>query len=186
MNSNNFSRTDVKIKNLCFCAVFAALTCVCTFISIPLPIGYFNLGDTMVLTGAWCLGPTFGFISAALGSALADVLMGYTLYAPATAIIKGLCALAAYSVYLLFKKAVSNKRLDLIPRALAAIVGEAIMVLGYFFFEAVILSYGMGAVASIPGNCLQGLCGVIGSVLLTAAISKTRIAKLFPRLNKNI
>ncbi len=184
MNGNNFSRTDAKIKNLCFCALFAALTCVCTFISIPLPIGYFNLGDTMVLTGAWCLGPVFGTIAAALGSALADLLMGFTLYAPATAIIKGLCALIAYWVFALINKA-APKVLLLLPRALAAVLGEAIMVSGYFFYEAIVLTYGMGAVASVPGNCLQGVCGVAGSLILTTAISKTRAAKLFPRLDKS-
>ena len=70
-----------KILTLCFVAMFAALICACTFISIPLPFGYFNLGDVVMLLGAFILGFPAA-ISATIGASLADVLMGYTIYAP--------------------------------------------------------------------------------------------------------
>ena len=65
------------IKNICFCAIFAALCTAATLISVPIPIGYINLGDLMVLTSGWCLGGVYGAIAAGVGSALADVLLGY-------------------------------------------------------------------------------------------------------------
>ena len=58
-----------KIQKICFGALFAAIICVCTLISIPLPIGYFNLGDAAVLLSAWTLGPLYGVVAAAIGSA---------------------------------------------------------------------------------------------------------------------
>ena len=62
--------------NICFTATFAALCCVCTFIAVPLPFGYFNLGDVFVLLSAWLLGPVLGPLAAGVGTALADVLIG--------------------------------------------------------------------------------------------------------------
>ncbi len=165
--------------NICFTAIFAALCCVCTFISVPLPIGYFNLGDVFVLLSAWFLGPILGPVSAGVGTALADILMGFAVYAPATLIIKGLMALVAFWVYKLMKPLFKKTRLDFIPRAVSAIAGESIMVLGYFFFEAVILSYGMGAAASIFGNCLQAVAGTVGSVVLATAIYSSKLTKRY-------
>lgn len=165
--------------NICFTAIFAALCCVCTFISVPLPIGYFNLGDVFVLLSAWLLGPILGTVAAGVGTALADILMGFAVYAPATLIIKGLMALTAFGVYKLLKPLFKKSKLDFIPRALSAIAGESIMVMGYFFFEAVVLRYGMGATASIFGNCLQAVAGVVGSVCLASAIYSSRFAKRY-------
>lgn len=162
-----------KTKYLCFCALFAAIVCACTFISVPLPIGYFNLGDAAVLLGVWLQGPISGCISAALGSVLADMLMGYAVYAPATAVIKALVALCAYVFYTLFKKLVKREGLELIPRLLSAIMGEAVMVGGYFFYEAVVLGMGMGAVASVFGNTLQGICGTVIGVTVFSVLKKT-------------
>ena len=153
-----------KILKICFCAVFAALVCVCTFISIPLPFGYFNLGDFIILLGAWTLGPLYGAIAAATGAGLADLLMGYTLYVPATVIIKALIAICAFYVFKALKSVIRKPSLDFIPRAISAIIGETVMVLGYFVYELAL--YGMGAVASILGNTLQGICAVIGGVAL--------------------
>ena len=40
------------------------------------------------------------------------------------------------------------------------------MALGYFAYEMLILKYGAGAAAAIPATLLQGLVGVVASVVL--------------------
>ena len=177
MSVNNHRIRNSKIKAICFCAVFAAIICVSTLISVPLPIGYFNLGDIAVLPSADLLGPVYGMISAAIGSALADLFTGYVLYAPATAIIKGALAVVAALLYRALKK--QRSAINIIPHILSAIAGECIMVAGYFTYEALILGYGMGAVASVPGNALQALCGVIGATILTTAIKAAKADRAF-------
>lgn len=42
----------------------------------------------------------------------------------------------------------------------SGIVGEAIMVVGYFFYASLILGKGLAAAASIPGNIVQGIAGI--------------------------
>ena len=63
-------------------ALLAALTCVATMIiKIPSPLkGYLNLGDCVVLLAGWMLSPTYGFLAAGLGSALAYVFRLRYLY----------------------------------------------------------------------------------------------------------
>ena len=162
-------RGKKHVLTLCIVSMFAAMVCACTFISVPLPIGYFNLGDIVILVAAYIIGFPAA-IAAAVGAALADVLMGYTIYAPATAIIKGLCVVIACAILLITKKLVSNRGLFIARYVIAALAAETFMVLGYLFFEAVILSYGTAALASIPGNCIQGLCGIVGSVTIYGAL----------------
>ena len=78
--------------------MLAALTCIATMIiKIPSPLkGYLNLGDCVVLLSGWLLSPLYGFLAAGLGSGLADLISGYGVYVPATFIIKGVRAIAAY------------------------------------------------------------------------------------------
>lgn len=152
-----------KLIKLVLAAVFAALTCVATMmIHIPMPAtnGYINLGDGMVLLSAFLLGPVYGMAAGGLGSMLADILLGYASYAPGTLVIKGLMALCAA----LIMGALRNKtKAGMIAGAL---VGELIMVLGYFAYEGLILGYGLAAAASIPGNAIQGAAGMIVSILV--------------------
>lgn len=159
-------------KKIAFSAIFAALCCVATFIQVPLPFGYFNLGDIFVFVSAWMLGPLFGALAAGIGSALTDLILGYSAYIPATFVIKALMAVCAYFIYELLKKVIKSKKLDAVCRASSAVVGECIMVGGYFLYEAFVLGYGAGALASVGGNCLQGLAGIIGSTLLIAVLPK--------------
>ena len=117
-----------KLLKLVLAAIFAALTCVATMlIHIPMPAtnGYINLGDGMVLLGAFLLGPAYGFAAGGLGSMLADLLLGYASYAPGTFVIKGLTALAAA----LSLRTMHGKTAGL---AAGAAAGEIVMVLGYF------------------------------------------------------
>lgn len=182
MSEKRNQSASKRIRTICFAAMFAALICACTFMSVPLPIGYFNLGDVAVLLASYVLGFP-AVIAAALGSALADLFMGYAVYAPATAIIKGTIALIVCLAMRLAKK-YNGKTPMLLVQGVASVIGEAFMVAGYLFFEAIALSYGAGALASVPGNCLQGACGVIGAMIIYTALKLSGALRFVERKNK--
>ena len=75
-----------QTRALVMTGLFAALGCVATLVlQIPSPTGgYLNLGDTVVILGAYLLGPALGAAAGGVGPALADLLSGYTVYVPAT------------------------------------------------------------------------------------------------------
>lgn len=163
---------------LVFAAMLAALCCVSTLIiHIPTPTGGFvNLGDTLVILAGWLLSPVYGILAAGLGSMLADIISGYAHYAPATFIIKGLMALVVGLIMRLLKK-VADKKPALFPVfiAVSAVCAESIMIAGYFVFEATVLHYGTGALASVVHNLIQAAAGIIGGALLTTLIRRTNI-----------
>ena len=153
-------------------ALMAALACVATMIiKIPSPLkGYLNLGDCIVLTAGWLLSPTYGFLAAGLGSALADVFSGYVTYAPATFIIKGLMSLIAFYGFKLLNKKIGN----LPSRIISGIVAEIVMILGYFVFEGFLYGFIPSAV-NIPANGVQGIAGLIIGVILIKVFEKSKI-----------
>ena len=160
---------DKKLLYTVMAALFAALVCVATVaVRIPIPAtqGYANLGDALVLLSAFFLGPLYGGLAAGVGSALADLFAGYALYAPGTAVIKGLCAVTAALLLRLLR---SRLRWAHIP---AAVVGECVMVGGYFLYESTLLGYGLAAAGSIPANAVQGAVGALAGVVLYQALRK--------------
>ena len=163
---------NTKTKKIVMAALMAALACVATMIiKIPSPLkGYLNLGDCIVLTAGWLLSPTYGFLAAGLGSALADVFSGYVTYAPATFIIKGLMSLIAFYGFKLLNKKIGN----LPSRIISGIVAEIVMILGYFVFEGFLYGFIPSAV-NIPANGVQGIAGLIIGVILIKVFEKSKI-----------
>ena len=161
-----------NVRNLVQAALLAALCYVCTAaIQIPSPMnGYVNLGDCFVLLSGWMLGPVWGFFAAGVGSMLADVLTGYAHYALGTFLIKGVMALLAALIFPMLKKVL---RYPLPARALAGVVCEGVMVAGYFGYACLLLGKGLAAAASIPGNLIQGIFGVITATAVATLLSKT-------------
>lgn len=168
-----------KIMKLVTTALFIAIICVATIvIQIPSPLtGYFNLGDCFVLIAAWFLGLGYGSLAAGIGSALADVILGYTMYAPATFFIKALMAVTACLIYKAIKK-------PFIGKAVAAFTAEAIMVLGYFAYEGVILKYGLAAASAIPTNIAQGVVAIVAAAALASAMEKSKALNSFLKGSK--
>ena len=163
---------NTRTKKIVMAALMAALACVATMIiKIPSPLkGYLNLGDCIVLVSGWMLSPTYGFLAAGLGSALADVFSGYVTYAPATFIIKGLMALIAFYGFKLLNKKIGN----LPSRIVSGIVAEIVMILGYFVFEGFLYGFIPSAV-NIPANGVQGIAGLIIGVILIKVFEKSKI-----------
>lgn len=155
-----------KIRNTVYHALLTAL-CMAATMAIPIPTptgGYLNAGDIIVVLAALLTGPASGALIAGLGSALADLLAGFTMFAPGTLIAKGAAAMMIGMIWNRSK----NKRV--VTAGIAAIVGELVMVLGYFGYEAVILGFGIGAAIEIPGNLMQGAVGVAGGLALYHAL----------------
>ena len=144
----------------------AAVYIATTLLKVPVPVtqGYIHLGDGLILLGAGILGwPAVA--AAAIGSALADLLGGYTLYVLPTLLIKA--AVAATAVLFL-----SPGRPRFFPW-LGYLVSELIMVAGYFLAEWIFLGYGLaGALSAVPANLVQGLSGVIIAAALSTPLQK--------------
>lgn len=156
-----------KIFKPIIAALFAAIICVTTFIiQIPTPMtgGYINLGDGFILLSGVILGPVYGFLASAIGSALADIMFGYVTYVPATFIIKGCIALII--------SLACSKKFSSVKLLVFGVVSEFVMVAGYFIYECFVLSYGIGALASVAGNILQGICGIAICYVMLELINK--------------
>lgn len=78
-------------KTISTLAIATALVCAATMlftVYVPATKGFFNMGETMVYLSAILFGPLIGAIAGGVGSMLADLLLGYYYYAPATLLIK--------------------------------------------------------------------------------------------------
>ena len=171
-----------KTRRLVLAALMAALTYVGTMIiKIPTPTnGYIHPGDGFVLLSGVLLGPVWGSLAAAIGSAMSDLIAGYFVYVPATFLIKGATALVASLIFKSLTKIFENKK-NVIKIVIAGIIGELVMVTGYFVFEIFVLAAGQdsglvagvaAAAAGIIPNIIQGIFGVVIS------------ATLYPLLNR--
>jgi uncharacterized membrane protein len=160
MNKNN--KLDVRI--IAIMAVMIAVTFVFTMVRImyiPATGGYIHLGDVAANFAALAFGPWVGLVAAGVGMALADAI-GFPLYIVPTLIIHGLQGLVVG--YLGWRKRWTTI-------VIAAIVGELIVVGGYFVVQ--LLLYGIGpALVEAPWNGVQGLVGVIGGVPLLLLVRR--------------
>ena len=101
-----------------------------------------------------------------MGSALTNILLGYTLYAPATFIIKGL---TAFTAYLLMKKFKPKLRI------IAILIAGLIIPIGYFLYELVFITSFEIALVNIPFNLLQTTVGGIVGYALIIGLEKTKL-----------
>ena len=165
---------DEKVFKLVRAALLAALCFVLTkVVAVPAPSGYVNLGDCAVLLSAWLMGPVYGGFAAGVGTALADILSGYASYAPGTFVVKlSMGAVAAF----IFQR--MERRNHLAAHLTGAIAAECVMVAGYFVYENLVLGVGLAAAASIFANVVQGVFGVVTSVVLISALEKSQLTML--------
>ena len=161
---------NVSVKQLTLAGVLAALVFVLTYLpKVPVPVtgGYIHLGDGAIFLSVLLLGP-LGIPAAAIGSGLSDLIGGYMVYVIPTVIIKGLVAFVAWKLY---------RRGSWVSAVIAFVVAEAIMVLGYFAFEAVMYGVAAAAAAILP-NVVQGIGGIVlGLVCVALAPRLERVVK---------
>ncbi len=161
-------------------AIFSAVICVLTML-IPIPVpatqGFVNIGDAGVMIVGLLFGPIIGGIAGGVGSMLADIFLGYTIYAPATLVIKGLEGFLVGLISNPRKHASKFNARDII----AVIVGGLIMVFGYFFYEIMIFGMPSALYEFFLNVIFQFGLGAIISLAFTISARK-RIVESLPQV----
>ncbi|MCY3555960.1 MAG: ECF transporter S component [Gemmatimonadetes bacterium] len=175
----------VPVRKLTLAALSIALVTLATFvIRIPNPAtqGYINLGDGLLFTLALVFGWRIGGLAGGVGSALADALGGYFIWAPWTLVIKGIEGILVGSIA--FWGTGGGHHPGRFAAFAAVLIGGAWMVTGYYLAGSVLFG-GIAALTEIPGNLVQGGVAVVValplSVLLRNALKRSDYGPLAPR-----
>ena len=157
-------------------ALLIALVCVSTMvIQIPIPLGYMHLGNTCILLAGAMFGPVPGLLAGGIGSALADLLTGYTQWVLPTLIIKGIMGFAIGWI------ACGKGRImkmNSIHTFLGSLAGIVIMIFGYFVAGSIIYGSIYTGATQIPGLTLEGVLGMAIFYVLGFALEKAKVTTI--------
>jgi len=161
------SKTSSTSLYVALLAIMTALTTIATAVLVvPFPYthGYFNLGDSLVMISGLLLGPIGGFFAGGVGSAMADVVLGFPGFAPITFIAKGFEGLV---VGLVSFRTAREKNLSWWD-ILALVLGSTVMLLGYLLGEMFILGYTfeVAVLELVTINSMQVIMGSIVTILV--------------------
>ncbi len=161
-----------KTKLIVLNGLMVAFVCIATMIiQIPVPMtqGYVNIGDSIIFVTSIVFGPIPGMIAGGIGSALADILTGYSYWALSTLIIKGF---EGYIVGI-----VVRNNATLIKNILATLLGTIIMVFGYLVFGTFLQGSFIVSLSSVPSNIIQGIVSMVIGIPLSSYLLNIRYIK---------
>jgi len=168
--------TNSRTYDLVLTAILIALVFVSTvFLNIKLPIGanggLIHLGTAMLFIASILFGPKKGAIAGAVGMAIFDLMAGWVMWAPFTFVTRGLQG------YLVGKLAWSNGRKgsSLAINLLATLLAIPVMLAGYYLCEWILYGNVITPLASIPGNIVQNVVGIVISLSVSALLQKKGI-----------
>jgi uncharacterized membrane protein len=160
-------KEDRKTQELCITAVITAMVFVVTrFIQIPIPLGYFNIGNTVILLACLLIPEPYGIFAGSVGSALAD-LLSYPIYAIPTLLIKFLMPLVFYR---LTKKGTDAR----IGRKGAAAIATLIPLFGYTVTGMIIYGSVYTGLSQFPGLVLEYAANLVLFSLAQVYVVKMR------------
>ncbi|MDY7028030.1 MAG: ECF transporter S component [Spirochaetota bacterium] len=176
-------------------AVLIALTALFTYI-IRIPVaptrGYINFGDVSIFFTAMIFGPLTAFITGGAGTALADLISGYSQWAPFTFLAHGLQGLVIGLVIKAGRRISSGagsrissatsdaagpeqrggiRKPGILTLLTAFLAGTVVMVGIYFLTGGLMVGFAAAA-TEIPGNILQNVAGVLIGTPLALAVWK--------------
>ena len=180
-----------KTYNLVLTALMTALVLLATYVvKIPTPAteGYIHLGDAAIFLSVLILGKKYGSLASGLGSALADLLGGYSHWVPWTFFIKAIMAyIMGIFIEAMIKRGKEGIKIFNVPviEICGMVIGGIFMSLGYAVASAIMKGNIMIGILGIPANLLQFGVGVVLASVLAAGLYATPSRKYFAyRLDK--
>ena len=166
-----------KTKLIVLNGLMIAFVCVATMvIQIPVPMteGYVNIGDSIIFVTSIVFGPIPGMVAGGIGSALADILTGYSHWAIFTLIIKGL---EGYIVGFIVRK-----NTNLVKNIIATLLGVIVIVCGYLLAGGFLQGSLIVSLGSVPSNIIQGIMSMIIGIPLASYLLTIKYIKSFKQI----
>lgn len=166
---------DEKTKELTMTGLLIALVTVATMmITIPVPAteGFIHAGDGVIFFIAVFFGRKKGALAAGMGSALADLLLGYSMWILPTLIVK---TIMGYLVGYIAGKG-TRPHIGILD-IIAVSVGAIWMASGYLVAGSFIKGSLSVALTGLPWDLVQGFGGVALFIPVALAIGKTQLFK---------
>lgn len=172
-NVKSHAKPQLKTLDLILTSMLVALVFIATvFINIRLPIsangGLVHLGTAMLFIASILFGPKKGAIAGSVGMGLFDIVGGWAIWAPITIVSRGLQG------YIVGKIAWSNGRngKSIGFNLLATIVSSPIMMAVYYIGEVILYANWIAPLASVPGDIVQSVLGILIAIPACAALKK--------------
>ena len=181
---NHMTRSD-KTRKLVMTALMLCLVLLATIaIRIPAPFtqGYVHLGDTFIFVSVLLLGKKYGAVASGVGSAMADILGGFAIYAPWTLIIKFLMAyIMGLFVEISLKRKKNVVQVAGVPliQIIGMIIAGVIMVVGYALVDGAFAGNILAGILGAPFNVIQFAVGIVIALIIIATLYKTPAKKMF-------
>jgi len=159
----------MQSRDIALRASFTALVFIATAIIPPVPIaatgGYFNFGETVIYITAMLFGGMTAGFAGGVGSAIADLYLGFGSFAPITFVVKGIEGFLVGAI---------GKKMDIRTRIIALLVGGVVLMSGYFIAETYM--FGLpAALEELPFNFAQFLIGAIVSLSVVSTLERKGI-----------
>ena len=173
-----------KTHKLVLTALMACLSTVAILIfRIPIPgdQGFIHLGDSVIFLAVLILGTKYAVPAAAVGHSMANLLVGATIWAPWTFVIKGTMALIAgvFITYMLKNGEHFSPLKRTFIKVIGMMLGGIWMIFGYYIAGGIMFRNWIIALVGIPWNIGQLVIGVVIAIALSAALYKTPAKKYF-------
>ena len=171
-----YTQMRQKTLSIAITAMLVALVFIATlFVNIKLPIkangGLVHLGTAMLFIAAILFGPKKGAIAGTAGMGLFDVVGGWLIWAPITIVARGLQG------FIVGKIAWANGRKgdSFLLNIVAMVVSMPIMLAVYYIGEVILYNNWIAPLASIPGDIIQNMLGLIVAIPVCLFLKKIRI-----------
>jgi uncharacterized repeat protein (TIGR04002 family) len=172
-----------KNRYITCAALFTATVVVFTaFLSFPIGFnsGYIHLGDCVIYLAACILPFPYSLVCGGIGGVLADLILGATIWAPATLIIKMLNVIPFIIAYKISKK--HNKILNPMT-VVMSIVSGIITIVGYIYAEILLFSLPIESVwALLPIGVIQPLCNTVVFFIVGFALDKVKFKEMITKI----
>lgn len=165
------------VKDIVYIGVFAAMCAMATTIKIPFGVGAMvHLGTGAILTVALLFGGVYAGLSGAIGSALFDLLLGFSPYTLWSFVIKGGAGFIAGTVAsgIWPSKAAASQPFGkwLGRAALSCFLAAAWTLGGYILAWWQVTGSLTVAVGNIPGSLMTSGAGIVIALLLAPRLRK--------------
>ncbi|MFX1248112.1 MAG: ECF transporter S component [Promethearchaeota archaeon] len=93
VNSESTLKEVVTMREIAMAAAFISMVFLSTslfYIALVSSTGFFNIGEAFIYLAALVGGPIVGALAGGVGAAMADMVLGYGIFAPGTLIFKGM------------------------------------------------------------------------------------------------